>query len=185
MRYLSRQKAKWPSTKSSIPGGGFGRSKTWRQRQASPPAPAPHWRRSGGPPLSRRAEVIALVLVLVLGFALRGILLRDAPAKIDPDEGRQGRYAERIWENGFPNAFDIGWNVFPHLSYMVEELKPDSAYFQTALNRFGLAPDECHFFDDTYRNIMGARRLGIPATVVPKGGLTRALVAESVQALRR
>jgi 4-amino-4-deoxy-L-arabinose transferase-like glycosyltransferase len=90
------------------------------QRQASPPAPAPHWRRSGGPPLSRRAEVIALVLVLVLGFALRGILLRDAPAKIDPDEGRQGRYAERIWENGFPNAFDIGWNVFPHLSYMVE-----------------------------------------------------------------
>jgi 4-amino-4-deoxy-L-arabinose transferase-like glycosyltransferase len=78
------------------------------------------WAGQGGPQLSRGAEVVALTLVIVLALALRVTFLKDVPAVVDPDEGRQGRHAERIWKEGFPNAFDIGWNVFPNLSYMVE-----------------------------------------------------------------
>lgn len=90
----------------------------WRRVPA--PARADRWIASGGPELSPRSAALALLLVLLLALALRVTFLRDVPGLIDPDEGRQGRWAERIWADGFPDAFGLGWNVFPHLSYMVE-----------------------------------------------------------------
>ncbi|MBI3390538.1 MAG: glycosyltransferase family 39 protein [Deltaproteobacteria bacterium] len=92
---------------------------TW-YRAAQPIATDNTWRRTGGPELSPRAAALALLLILTLALGLRVMALHDAPAAIDPDEGRQGRSAERIWKDGFPDAFGLGWNVFPHLSYMVE-----------------------------------------------------------------
>jgi 4-amino-4-deoxy-L-arabinose transferase-like glycosyltransferase len=88
-------------------------------QRGAPPAAA-SWRQQAGPELSARAAAIGSLLVLTLAAALRMSALADFPAAIDPDEGRQGRTAERIWQHGFPNAFSLGWNVFPTLSYMVE-----------------------------------------------------------------
>jgi 4-amino-4-deoxy-L-arabinose transferase-like glycosyltransferase len=76
------------------------------------------WLGDGGPQLSRRDEAIALFLILALALALRLPLLADVPALIDSDEGRQGRYAERVWQSGFPDAFAFGWNGFAALSFM-------------------------------------------------------------------
>lgn len=67
---------------------------------------------------NRERRVLLLFLALLLAAALRFPLLDRNPASINPDEGRLGRWAERIWKEGFPNAFDLGWNAFPHLSYM-------------------------------------------------------------------
>jgi 4-amino-4-deoxy-L-arabinose transferase-like glycosyltransferase len=78
------------------------------------------WIAESGPPLSRRAEALLLALTLVLALVLRVSFLHEVPAAVNSDEGRLGRYAERIWQPGFPDAFDIGWNVFPHLAFMVQ-----------------------------------------------------------------
>jgi 4-amino-4-deoxy-L-arabinose transferase-like glycosyltransferase len=81
---------------------------------------SPQWREEAGPELSERAALLGLLLVLCLAAALRMIALEDVPGLIDPDEGRQGRTAELLWRHGFPDAFGLGWNVFPNLAYMTE-----------------------------------------------------------------
>lgn len=90
------------------------------ERHSPPDSPARPRITSGGPSLPPRAANLAFGLVLALAVGLRVPLLAEVPVVIDPDEGRIGRHAERIWNDGFPNAFDIGWNVFPHLSFMVD-----------------------------------------------------------------
>src|SRR5579862_5539788 len=75
-------------------------------------AAPPPWVADGGPQLSRRSEATALLLILTLALALRLPLLADVPALVDSDEGRQGRYAEKLWHEGFPDAFGLGWNGF-------------------------------------------------------------------------
>jgi 4-amino-4-deoxy-L-arabinose transferase-like glycosyltransferase len=93
----------------------------WQQRAPeTQDAGTRRWSNDGGPTLSPRVATALLALILVLALSLRVTLLHDVPRNVDPDEGRQGRYAESIWKDGFPDAFDIGWNVFPNLSYMVE-----------------------------------------------------------------
>lgn len=71
-----------------------------------------------GPEVSRPTVALALVLTILLALALRVPRLGDNPFVINPDEGRLGRYAEQMWSQGFPDAFDVGWNMFPNLSYM-------------------------------------------------------------------
>ncbi len=47
------------------------------------------------------------------------------------------------------------------LSYRDKMVKPDPAIYQLFLERFGLAPEECVFLDDTMKNIEAARVAGI------------------------
>lgn len=42
-------------------------------------------------------------------------------------------------------------------------VKPDARIYQTLLERFGLEAGECLFVDDTPRNVIGARRVGMRA----------------------
>ncbi len=44
-------------------------------------------------------------------------------------------------------------------------MKPDPRYFERALARFRLTPDDCLFIDDRVQNIEVARALGIPAVL--------------------
>lgn len=83
-------------------------------------APAPALPCDGGRNLSSRGQGLLLGLILLLAVGLRFPLLATVPWDINPDEGRQGRHAEAMWASGFPDAFDIGWNVFPQLSFMIE-----------------------------------------------------------------
>lgn len=71
-----------------------------------------------GPEVSGTTVALLLALIFCLALALRVPLLGENPFTINPDEGRLGRYAEGMWRNGFADAFDVGWNVFPNLSYM-------------------------------------------------------------------
>jgi FMN phosphatase YigB (HAD superfamily) len=52
-----------------------------------------------------------------------------------------------------------------HLSYEVGRLKPDPAFFTSALERFGLEAARCAFLDDRPENVEAARSVGIPAQV--------------------
>jgi len=92
----------------------------WRRTAPAAMSTECPWQSQAGPPLSRDKEVLAFLLILALGLTLRVANLREIPNTINPDEGRQGRWAERMWKDGFPDAFGLGWNVFPQLSYMAE-----------------------------------------------------------------
>lgn len=48
-------------------------------------------------------------------------------------------------------------------SYQVQQIKPERAIYETLLQRFGLMPEECVFFDDNPVNVAAARELGIHA----------------------
>ena len=48
-------------------------------------------------------------------------------------------------------------------SYQVKSVKPVALIYQTLLDTYGLAPEECLFFDDSPRNVEGAKRVGINA----------------------
>lgn len=47
----------------------------------------------------------------------------------------------------------------------VHLLKPDAAFFEGALEKFGLAPEECVFIDDSPANVEGAWNVGLDAIV--------------------
>lgn len=102
---------------------------TWERTPPASPSGAAaadvrssRWARAGGPPLSPASQRMILLVILAVAIALRFIHLDQFPALVDPDEGRQGGFADFLWRDGFPNAFGVGWNTFPHLSFMVEEL---------------------------------------------------------------
>jgi 4-amino-4-deoxy-L-arabinose transferase-like glycosyltransferase len=77
-------------------------------------------RDESGPPISRPAEFAAFLAILTAAAFLRFLWLDRFPELIEGDEGRQALSAEAMWSRGFPNVFDIGWNSFPNLSYVVE-----------------------------------------------------------------
>lgn len=93
----------------------------WRRQVGGDTGPS-HWRQGAGPELSRATEFALFTAVLIAAAMLRTIALEDIPYNIYEDEGRQGRYAARMWQDGFPDAFGVGWNAFGHLSYMVEHI---------------------------------------------------------------
>jgi 2-haloacid dehalogenase len=48
-------------------------------------------------------------------------------------------------------------------SHQIGHVKPEQAYFQTALTRIGRQPQECLFIDDKDDNIVAGRAAGIPS----------------------
>jgi 2-haloacid dehalogenase len=60
-------------------------------------------------------------------------------------------------------------------------IKPDPAFFQLLLDRFGLAPEATFYVDDSGPNVAAARRLGIDAVrFTDPGQLRRELTARRV-----
>lgn len=51
--------------------------------------------------------------------------------------------------------------------------KPNSEGFWYILNKYGIKPSDALFFDDTYENVVGARKVGINAFQVKDGGSIR------------
>lgn len=47
------------------------------------------------------------------------------------------------------------------LSYQDKVIKPDTKIYQLLLKRFGLSAEECVFMDDTEKNLLPAKELGI------------------------
>lgn len=57
-------------------------------------------------------------------------------------------------------------------------VKPDAAIYRLALARFGLAPGDAVFIDDSAANVAGARALGIEAIHFTDVAATRARLVE-------
>ncbi len=90
----------------------------WSEGAPGTPATAP-WVATGGPPVSRTAEVMGLLWILTIAAMLRFVELDSVPHIIDLDDSLIGRHAENIWRHGFPDPFGVGWNTYSNLSFMV------------------------------------------------------------------
>lgn len=60
-----------------------------------------------------------------------------------------------------------GWDLFDGKVISADEkvMKPDTAYFHIALERFGMKPEECFFVDDSPPNVEAALCCGIAGAV--------------------
>ena len=52
------------------------------------------------------------------------------------------------------------------LSYMEQLIKPDPAIYRLLMDRYGLTPENCVFIDDTERNVIAAKELGMKGIVM-------------------
>ena len=69
------------------------------------------------------------------------------------------------WERRIEIYDFLGWFDGYFISGLEGVIKPDPEYFQRALERLGLQPDEVVFIDDRPDNTAAAVALGIPAVV--------------------
>lgn len=51
------------------------------------------------------------------------------------------------------------------ISYEVKQVKPDLEIFETLLKKYDLKAEECLFFDDLQKNVEGARKIGMQASL--------------------
>lgn len=65
------------------------------------------------------------------------------------------------------------------LSYKDKVTKPDKQIYELLLDRYGLRAEECVFLDDTEKNVMGARAVGIEGILFKN----RAQAVEELQKL--
>jgi 2-haloacid dehalogenase len=69
------------------------------------------------------------------------------------------------WERRFEIYDFLGWFDGYFISGLEGVIKPDSEYFERALERFDLRPEEVLFIDDRPDNTAAAMALGMPAVV--------------------
>jgi HAD superfamily hydrolase (TIGR01509 family) len=72
---------------------------------------------------------------------------------------------------GFEKIFDEQF-----YSYELGFAKPEAGYFQTIMDRIGVAPDRVLFIDDHEGNVAGAREIGIHSELFPSDGGVAALI---------
>ena len=75
-------------------------------------------------------------------------------------------YSDWMFEYHFKNEFSFTDYVDGMIvSGRVKLLKPDRAIYEALMDKYGLKPEECVFFDDRLENVEGARKCGIKAFV--------------------
>lgn len=75
-------------------------------------------------------------------------------------------YSEWMFDYNFENDFSFKDYVDGMIvSGRVKLLKPDRAIYEALMEKYGLKPEECVFFDDRQENVEGARKCGIKAFV--------------------
>ena len=75
-------------------------------------------------------------------------------------------YSDWMFDYHFKNEFSFTNFVDGMIvSGKVKLLKPDRAIYEALMNKYGLKPEECVFFDDRLENVEGARKCGINAIV--------------------
>lgn len=60
-------------------------------------------------------------------------------------------------------------------------VKPDERCFSSILEREQLAPEHCFYFDDSEKNVVVAKRLGLRAYVFENGKQVRRLLRDEKQ----
>ena len=103
----------------------------------------------------------------------------DPPLSVEGMEALAGELSEKgyglfLLTNAGPRHREY-WPKYPAARFVPEErvfrsadyqlLKPESAFYTAALERFGLAAGECLFIDDNAVNCEAAARLGIGTVV--------------------
>jgi 2-haloacid dehalogenase len=85
------------------------------------------------------------------------------------------------WERRFQRYEFLQWFDGYFVSSLEGVMKPDPRYFELALERFGLAPEEAFFADDKLPNVEAAGALGVQAVLFREPtGLREELVARGV-----
>ena len=85
------------------------------------------------------------------------------------------------WERRFQRYEFLQWFDGYFVSSLEGVMKPDPRYFELALERFGLAPEEAFFADDKLPNVEAAGALGVQAVLFREpAGLREELVARGV-----
>ena len=75
-------------------------------------------------------------------------------------------YSDWMFSYHFENEFSFKDSVDGMIvSGRVKLLKPDRAIYEALMNKYGLKPEECVFFDDRQENVEGAQKCGIKAIV--------------------
>ncbi|MEA1996982.1 MAG: HAD family phosphatase [Gemmatimonadota bacterium] len=68
------------------------------------------------------------------------------------------------------------------LSYRLGAMKPERAFFERSLAKFGLARDECLFIDDKARNVAGAHEYGLRAILHTDPAETESRLVKELEA---
>ncbi|NEG89253.1 HAD family hydrolase [Bifidobacterium aerophilum] len=82
------------------------------------------------------------------------------------------RHGYGVWglTNWSHETFHLAFEKFPRLAELLNDTvvsgvekmhKPNADIYELALNRFGLNAEQCVFFDDTSKNVVGANEVGI------------------------
>ncbi|MBW3090168.1 HAD family hydrolase [Bifidobacterium miconisargentati] len=98
-------------------------------------------------------------------------LPRTLPGMVELMEDLK-RHGYGVWglTNWSHETFHLAFEKFPRLEQLldgtvvsgVEKLhKPNADIYELALKRFGLKAEQCVFFDDTAKNVVGANEVGI------------------------
>lgn len=115
--------------------------------------------------------------------AFQAFLLGIPAHRLDELEKLHGRYGMYLLSNTNP----IMWNdmidaefrkcgrsidyYFDGMvtSFEARAMKPDPTIFRTAVEKFGIRPEETLFFDDSQKNLDAASKLGFRTLLVPPG----------------
>ena len=87
--------------------------------------------------------------------------------------------------NSNPSAFDfVGHMDGGIFSCHVHKIKPDAAFYELLMEKYGLVPEECLFIDDHSDNIAAGRKLGMKGIIFKnleqlKADLDKALTKDS------
>ena len=75
-------------------------------------------------------------------------------------------YSEWMFNYHYENEFSFTDSIDGMVvSGKVKLLKPDRAIYEALMEKYGLKPEECVFFDDRAENVEGARKCGINGIV--------------------
>lgn len=115
-------------------------------------------------------------------------IFRENDAMLDFGNEMAARYPCYFLTNASDLHVPWVFERFPRLRFMqgyhsscyAGVMKPERAFYQGALDRFGLDPARCLFIDDRPENIVGAEALGIRSVLYTDAGATMRAVRSAL-----
>lgn len=163
--------AGWEAEKAEKIGGGFFDSPLWPDFDAGLIATEDLIRSVAGryPELEEDARWF-------IGSGKKMVIERPKIWKLMEELKKKG-YGIYVLSNYSEELFTIHTADLPFwklvdggvISYQIHQIKPNPPIYRHLMEKYGLKPEECIFFDDRPENTEGARKLGMQAVTVVDG----------------